>query len=373
MPTRAQPALLLRAPGGVQMLRDGGWSSGFSATRSTTRRRRSSIPGPSRALHRRRDRGERRGGGSLRRGAASRPARASRETGPRDHGEISRGARLRGRGAQADDITLLLVPAPRLRRGPDRSARKAAPRRLVCPLARACPRSILSNSYAAARRTGDGSSRERGPHGRGPCPMPPCRPSSSSEERPASAKSPSIPASPWRRPRAARHCRALLDPATGHGRLFGPADDPNGLVAEFAALAPDPPGSWARSPLASAPVDVVLNLLHGRRGRGGAVATVLAAGHPVTGSGPAASAAAMDKVLAKRVFRAEGIPVARELLWGGARAPASRPGRARPAGVPRRVRSTRTCRRQPPRRSRFATLADTRSSSSRSPGARRSA
>ena len=39
------------------------------------------------------------------------------------------------------------------------------------------------------------------------------------------------------------------------------------------------------------------------------------AGIPYTGSGPGASHLALDKVLAKRVLRAEGVPVAEERHW----------------------------------------------------------
>lgn len=57
-------------------------------------------------------------------------------------------------------------------------------------------------------------------------------------------------------------------------------------------------------------VDVVFLCLHGGRGEGGVVQALLETiGVPYTGSGPLASALAMDKDLAKRVVRAAGVPV----------------------------------------------------------------
>jgi D-alanine-D-alanine ligase len=117
------------------------------------------------------------------------------------------------------------------------------------------------------------------------------------------------------------HAVRLLDPATGHARLFGVADDPVAVRAEFDALTPDPrrilPSLAALDP---AETGLVANLLHGGAGENGQVASILElAGVPYFGCGPAAAAVAMDKILAKRVFRAEGIPVAREFTWGGGR------------------------------------------------------
>jgi D-alanine-D-alanine ligase len=63
---------------------------------------------------------------------------------------------------------------------------------------------------------------------------------------------------------------------------------------------------------------VVANVLHGGAGENGQVASILELlGLSYFGCSPAAAAVSMDKVLAKRVFRAEGIPVAREFTWGG--------------------------------------------------------
>jgi D-alanine-D-alanine ligase len=56
--------------------------------------------------------------------------------------------------------------------------------------------------------------------------------------------------------------------------------------------------------------DMVFPCVHGGRGEGGALQTVLEViGVPYTGSGPLASALAMDKDLSKRLLRAAGVPV----------------------------------------------------------------
>jgi D-alanine-D-alanine ligase len=56
--------------------------------------------------------------------------------------------------------------------------------------------------------------------------------------------------------------------------------------------------------------DVLFLAVHGGAGEGGTLQTILEViGVPYTGSGPLASALAMDKDLAKRLFRATGVPV----------------------------------------------------------------
>jgi D-alanine-D-alanine ligase len=56
--------------------------------------------------------------------------------------------------------------------------------------------------------------------------------------------------------------------------------------------------------------DVVCLALHGGPGEGGTVQAILdVIGVPYTGSGPLASALAMDKDLSKRLFRSNGVPV----------------------------------------------------------------
>lgn len=62
-------------------------------------------------------------------------------------------------------------------------------------------------------------------------------------------------------------------------------------------------------------VDVAFLGLHGRWGEDGAIQGLLEVlGIPYTGSGVLASAAAMDKVFTKRVFRVEGVPIADYLV-----------------------------------------------------------
>ncbi len=61
--------------------------------------------------------------------------------------------------------------------------------------------------------------------------------------------------------------------------------------------------------------DVVLIALHGKGGEDGTVQGLLELlGIPYTGSGVLASALAMDKAMAKKLLRAEGIPVPSEIL-----------------------------------------------------------
>jgi D-alanine-D-alanine ligase len=77
-----------------------------------------------------------------------------------------------------------------------------------------------------------------------------------------------------------------------------PIEVGNDLTAVIAALTPRP--------------DAVFNALHGRLGEDGAIQGVLDwLGIPYTHSGVRASALAMDKVAAKAVFVANGLPVAR--------------------------------------------------------------
>jgi D-alanine-D-alanine ligase len=92
--------------------------------------------------------------------------------------------------------------------------------------------------------------------------------------------------------------------------------------AERAAIGPPPDlaGLDARErrflleELSAVPVvrgaDVVFLVLHGGRGEGGVVQALLETiGVPYTGSGPLASALALDKDLSKRLFAAAGVPV----------------------------------------------------------------
>jgi D-alanine-D-alanine ligase len=131
------------------------------------------------------------------------------------------------------------------------------------------------------------------------------------------------------------HAVRVLDPATGTARPFGTGDDPAEVRDEYDVLSPDPrhilPSLAALDP---AQTGLVANLLHGGAGENGQVASILEfVGVPYFGCRPAAAAVAMDKVLAKRIFRAEGIPVAREFVWGGGPSAISIPAadRATPA------------------------------------------
>lgn len=114
------------------------------------------------------------------------------------------------------------------------------------------------------------------------------------------------------------HTVTLLDPASGLERPFQSPDETPALQSEFTARSgADRQTLASLGRLRAETVDLVANLLHGGGGEGGQVAAILElAGLAYFGSGPAASAIALDKVLAKKLFRAEGIPVAKELLWG---------------------------------------------------------
>src|SRR2546423_6617300 len=68
-------------------------------------------------------------------------------------------------------------------------------------------------------------------------------------------------------------------------------------------------------------IDVVFPALHGPLGEDGSIQGMLeVAGVPYVGSGVAGSACAMDKVIAKRLFRDAGLPLAREVVVERARA-----------------------------------------------------
>jgi D-alanine-D-alanine ligase len=68
-----------------------------------------------------------------------------------------------------------------------------------------------------------------------------------------------------------------------------------------------------------AEADLVFLVVHGRPGEGGTLQAVLeAAGIAYTGSGPLGSALAMDKDVAKRLFREAGISTAPWVMWPAA-------------------------------------------------------
>ena len=62
--------------------------------------------------------------------------------------------------------------------------------------------------------------------------------------------------------------------------------------------------------------DLVFPVLHGAQGEGGSLQALLElAGIPYVGSGPLGSALAMDKDVAKRLFRAAGVPTPDWVMW----------------------------------------------------------
>lgn len=127
----------------------------------------------------------------------------------------------------------------------------------------------------------------------------------------------------------------FLDPATGEAfdaaQVAAAADRETRLKAGRV----DPKRLLASLMLIRVETDVVANILHGGRGEGGAVQTVLEMrGLSYFGSGSAACAVAMDKVLAKRVLAASQVPVADDLLWGAATPPPSAAEIERLGGYP---------------------------------------
>ncbi|MEZ4655310.1 MAG: hypothetical protein R3E12_17370 [Candidatus Eisenbacteria bacterium] len=85
-------------------------------------------------------------------------------------------------------------------------------------------------------------------------------------------------------------------------------------------------------------IDVVLSVLHGGVGEGGAVPAMLdLLGLPYVGSDPIASAVTLDKEHTKRVLQAARIPVAADFLWLPSEASAAQEGCAPSAAHPDRV------------------------------------
>jgi D-alanine-D-alanine ligase len=104
----------------------------------------------------------------------------------------------------------------------------------------------------------------------------------------------------------------LLAEATQVTPLFDP---PRGVLALQAAGAGARRGMFGRGGSDAVEVDLAMPLLHGPLGEDGTVQGLLdLAGVPYTGSGVAASAVAMDKRLAKTVFRAASLPVLDDVL-----------------------------------------------------------
>ena len=122
--------------------------------------------------------------------------------------------------------------------------------------------------------------------------------------------------------RSRGHAVAVVDTARGY---VTPAEEPNVLSA---TVAREPPAieelvalerGLLLSGLAGLPVvrdaEVLFLALHGGRGEDGTLQAVLdVVGVPYTGSGALGSGLAMDKDIAKRLFRAAGVPTADWLM-----------------------------------------------------------
>ncbi len=85
----------------------------------------------------------------------------------------------------------------------------------------------------------------------------------------------------------------------------------------YAVVEIDIRGDWLRA-IREAKIDVAFIALHGRLGEDGCIQGALElAGVPYTGSGVAASAVSMSKVLAKRIVAAAGVPSAPDAVFEG--------------------------------------------------------
>ncbi len=121
-----------------------------------------------------------------------------------------------------------------------------------------------------------------------------------------------------------REGRWLIGPGS-HSRLI---DATNGSqpVSRSESLAMLDPGEFHGSD-ESRPLDVVFPVLHGPYGEDGTVQGLLEmAGLPYVGAGVLGSAAGMDKIVMKKLFRAEGLPVP-EYSWFLAKSIAADPDR----------------------------------------------
>ena len=89
----------------------------------------------------------------------------------------------------------------------------------------------------------------------------------------------------------------------------------NALRASFDDVTVHEPDLHLAEELLKGSIDVVFPALHGPLGEDGSIQGMLeVAGVPYVGSGVAASACAIDKVIAKRLFRDAGLPLAREVV-----------------------------------------------------------
>jgi D-alanine-D-alanine ligase len=95
----------------------------------------------------------------------------------------------------------------------------------------------------------------------------------------------------------------------------------NALRSSFDDVSVHEPDLQLAEELMRGQIDVVFPALHGPLGEDGSIQGMLeVAGVPYVGSGVAGSACAMDKVLAKRLFRDAGLPLAREVVLSSAEA-----------------------------------------------------
>jgi D-alanine-D-alanine ligase len=138
-----------------------------------------------------------------------------------------------------------------------------------------------------------------------------------------------MPADPSQSPRVAVVCggpAAEREVSLTSGREVADA-----LRETFSEVSVHEPDLHLAAALLRGEIDVVFPALHGPLGEDGSIQGMLeVAGVPYVGSGVAASACAMDKVIAKRLFRDAGLPLAREVVVGQADVAAVRaelPGR----------------------------------------------
>jgi D-alanine-D-alanine ligase len=89
----------------------------------------------------------------------------------------------------------------------------------------------------------------------------------------------------------------------------------NALRVSFGDVTVHEPDLHLAEELLKGSIDVVFPALHGPLGEDGSIQGMLeVAGVPYVGSGVAASACAIDKVIAKRLFRDAALPLAREVV-----------------------------------------------------------
>lgn len=107
-----------------------------------------------------------------------------------------------------------------------------------------------------------------------------------------------------------------LSDAEEQERLYRPVDHAPPSTTELEALATRELGPALLELPAVRNADLVFLVLHGKQGEGGFIQALLdQADIPFTGSGPLASAVAMDKDIAKRLFRDAGIPTPAWATW----------------------------------------------------------